>query len=668
MPADSERTASETNDEVGSSREPKGGALQFDLPFAPGEILVDKYCVQKLIGTGGVGFVVAATHVGLDDSVALKFLKPEFATHPEAVARFVTEARACFKIKNEHVARVLDVDTLPDGRPFMVMELLEGRDLRSILEAHHYLPVELAVDLALQTCEALAAAHARQIVHRDIKPENLFVTQSGEDDHIKVLDFGISKVALTQQAQQPTRKTRATVLSMMSVGTPPYMSPEQVRAASDLDARSDIWSLGCVIYELLTSKAPFERMSLMQSCAAVLEDEPLPLRESCPEAPEALEVAVMRCLRKNPAERFADVAELAQALAPFGSRSVHCADRCAELLAEGIRRSDPGRVSEPLLRTTGVRISTRSGAVAQPRRATIPADPLAPARAPNDEPAFPAAHASQAPQAPHVAHGPQASHVAHAPHAAHAPHVAPASQARHAAHAPQTPHAAHAPHAPHAAHAPHLTQDPQVAHVPQTPHSAHAPQAPHGAHAPETAHAAITPPPGMQSPALSPVLARPRPPQSGRPSRPVAYAQPPIPPSQPRTITVDPSVEVLTEADLKPQPNNWILVAVGALTLLSGAYVAFRHAQQAERANSAYVTQSPSVLAPSPATPSTTISPEHPEPSIPEFGLPREPVQVAVQPARSPGATRSAEPPKPRASKSASASKAAKDEDPDVGF
>jgi serine/threonine protein kinase len=342
----------------------------FVLPFEPDEVIAGKYRVQKLIGVGGVGFVVAATHVGLDDSVALKFLKPEFAGHQEAVTRFTIEARASFKIKNEHVARVLDVDTLPNGTPFMVMELLEGQDLRSILERHRFLPIDLAVDFALQTCEALAAAHACHIVHRDIKPENLFVTQSGEDDHIKVLDFGISKVALTQQPM-PTRKTRSTALTMVAVGTPPYMSPEQVRASNTLDARADQWSLGCVLYELLTGNAPFERMSLMQACAAVLEDEPLPLREGCPEATPELEQAVMRCLRKDPGQRFPDISELARAIAPFGARYAQCADRCVELLADGQRRSDPGyRNSDPppLRRSDSLslRVPTGSTRVSRP--------------------------------------------------------------------------------------------------------------------------------------------------------------------------------------------------------------------------------------------------------------------------------------------------------------
>jgi serine/threonine-protein kinase len=284
-----------------------------------------------LIGVGGVGFVVAATHIGLDGDVALKFLKPEFAAHPEAVHSFMLEARASFRIKNEHVARVLDVSTLPNGLPFMVMDLLEGEDLRRILGRHRVLPIDVAVDLVLQTCEALAAAHASDVVHRDIKPENLFVTGLGYQDHVKVLDFGISKIAFSSNTQEMRAARAAT---MVSVGTPPYMSPEQIRGSSNLDARADQWSLGCVLYELLTGIAPFARMSLMQACAAVLEDEPPPLRENCPQATPELEQALMRCLRKKPADRFDHIAELAWALAPFGQRYVHCAQRCSDMRSE----------------------------------------------------------------------------------------------------------------------------------------------------------------------------------------------------------------------------------------------------------------------------------------------------------------------------------------------
>jgi serine/threonine protein kinase len=309
----------------------------FATPFNPGEIINGKYCVQELIGVGGVGFVVAATHLQLDDSVALKILKPEFALHSEAVQSFTIEARASFRIKSEHVARVYDVDTLPNGVPFMVMELLRGQDLRKILRRHSYLSIDLAVDFALQTCEALATAHACQIVHRDVKPENLFVTQSGDAAHIKVLDFGISQALMSRPNAAQASAT------MVAVGTPPYMAPEQIRGALDLDARADLWSLGCVLYELLTGIAPFARMSIMQACAAVLEEEPPPLREHRPEVPPELEDAVMRCLRKDPSQRFRNAAELASALAPFAKQSLYCADRCQVLLARGARTSDPAR-------------------------------------------------------------------------------------------------------------------------------------------------------------------------------------------------------------------------------------------------------------------------------------------------------------------------------------
>ena len=315
----------------------------FSMPFQPGEVIAGKYKVIRLIGTGGVGFVVAARHVGFDEVVALKFLRPEFATHPEAVSRFTIEARASFKIKSEHVARVLDVDTLADGTPFIAMELLEGTDLRSLLDRCRMLAIEPAVDYVLQTCEALAAAHALRIIHRDIKPENLFLTGPGDEtDQIKVLDFGISKVALTGTGRQTNQ-----ALTRIAVGTPPYMSPEQVRACRDLDARSDIWSLGCVLYELLTGTAPFDRLSLMQSCAAVLEEDPVPLRDVRPVISHELDDVVLRCLQKDPAARFQDVAELAEALTPFGSGQLATySERCrAFLTGEGfLRRSTPNTV------------------------------------------------------------------------------------------------------------------------------------------------------------------------------------------------------------------------------------------------------------------------------------------------------------------------------------
>jgi serine/threonine-protein kinase len=303
-------------------------ATEFVMPFANGELIAGKYKVIDLIGTGGVGFVVSARHVRLDELVAIKFLRPEFVRNVDAVKRFTAEARANFKIKNDHVVRVLDVDALEDGAPFIVMELLEGVDLGRIVSTRGPLPAAQAVEYVLQACEAIAAAHACYVVHRDIKPENLFITRDGpEAENVKVLDFGISKLALGSALTQ--RATQANTV----LGSPPYMSPEQLRAAEEVDSRTDIWSLGCVLYELLTGVAPFERSSVPEICAAVLDDEPPPLRLMQPSIAPELDAIVLRCLQKQPELRYQDVAALAAALLPFApAEATKYAERCRKLL------------------------------------------------------------------------------------------------------------------------------------------------------------------------------------------------------------------------------------------------------------------------------------------------------------------------------------------------
>jgi serine/threonine protein kinase len=300
------------------------------VPFAPGAIIAEKYEFVGLLGSGGVAYVLSALHLELGEMVALKFLRPESLAYDDVVARFASEARAVARIKSEHVAHVYDVGTLADGQPFIVMEHLEGKDLADILAERRRLPVTVAVDYVMQACEALACAHAGGIVHRDIKPENLFLTQqAGSAEVIKVLDFGISKSAMA--AVGPSgRKSAKTMLPM---GTPGYMSPEQIRACGTVDARTDIWALGCVLSELITGVTAFDAPTQVQLGALILEREPVPLRSLMPEAPPELEAIVARCLMKDPANRFEDVAELAVALYPFGPRrSRISAERCNQVL------------------------------------------------------------------------------------------------------------------------------------------------------------------------------------------------------------------------------------------------------------------------------------------------------------------------------------------------
>lgn len=308
------------------------GASAADLCVSPGDVLGGKYRVVNLIGEGGMGYVMAATHVELGELVALKFLRPEAMQFQELVGRFAREAQAAAKIRSEHVARVYDVGTTPMGVPYIVMEHLQGQDLASLLEDGTRVSVETAVDYVMQACEGLASAHALGIVHRDIKPENLFLTQSGPGapSVIKLVDFGISKVDLTLPQPQGSRAMAQTTTLL---GSPRYMSPEQIRNSTQVDGRADIWALGCVLYELFTGHPAYNAPSLMELGAAILGDEPVPVRVLANSVPPELDAVVTRCLQKRPADRFQNVAELAAALLPFGPRRARMfAERCQSLL------------------------------------------------------------------------------------------------------------------------------------------------------------------------------------------------------------------------------------------------------------------------------------------------------------------------------------------------
>lgn len=325
-----------------------------------GTLIAGKYEVESMLGFGGMGLVLAARHLQLDDRVAIKLLRDDVDLAPEHVERFLREAQAAARLKSEHIARVVDVGTMPDGKPYMVMELLEGLDLGRVLEDAGALARPLAVDLILQVCDALAEAHANGIVHRDIKPTNLFVTSRRDGSPlVKVLDFGISKEASSDLSLTQTS-------SML--GTPTYMSPEQMRSARLADARADIWSLATVLYEMVEGCTPFDASNFAELCVAVATEDPQPMIN----APELTPV-LAQALAKSPDARFPSIAEFADALAPYSTdpqRAFRQVNRIFRLLGKtaphpGARDSTPaivplrdsGNLGAPLARDSHAQLS-----------------------------------------------------------------------------------------------------------------------------------------------------------------------------------------------------------------------------------------------------------------------------------------------------------------------
>ena len=308
-----------------------------------------------------MGFVVAAWHLELEQSVAVKLLHSFALSDGESAERFRREARAAAKIHGEHVARVLDVGVLDSGVPYMVMEYLEGHDLSDEMAKICQFTSEDATDIALQAIEALAEAHAAGIVHRDLKPANLFLATRPDGTRIvKVLDFGISK-SLGEGNAAELSLTR----SAMLIGSPLYMSPEQMRSSKDVDTRTDIWSLGVILYEMITGQAPYKGESIGELCAALLTEEAAPMHTLCAGVSPDLEAVVMRCLAKDREQRFATVSELARALLPFASPSsqVHV-DRASRML------NAPGAWSESKQVRSGA--SSALGSPEPPARALPP--------------------------------------------------------------------------------------------------------------------------------------------------------------------------------------------------------------------------------------------------------------------------------------------------------
>ena len=315
-----------------------------------------------------MGIVIAAHHLLLDVPVAVKLLSPELVRRQDIVERFLREAQAVARLKSEHVARIMDMGTLETGQPFIVMELLEGEDLEKRLARLGRIDVREAVDCVLQALEAIAQAHAAGIVHRDLKPANLFVTVTPDGSEIvKVLDFGIAKLTDARPVDREGKRSGAITGEHAVLGSPSYMSPEQLRDSGKIDQRADLWALGTILYELVTGAPAFDGPSLADIFAAILHETPVPISTRAAEAPPALGQVIARCLERDPEKRWADAAQLARALAPLGSGDFtgYC-ERIEQTLARAGKTSEPDGIPPSVTRP---RMKIRSSGAFSPAQA-----------------------------------------------------------------------------------------------------------------------------------------------------------------------------------------------------------------------------------------------------------------------------------------------------------
>lgn len=324
----------------------------LDQLAQPGQILAGKYRIERVIGKGGMGVVVAAHHLQLDEKVAIKFLLPAAVARADLLARFEREARAAVKIKNEHVARVIDVGVLETGSPFMVMEFLDGMDLAARITAEGRLSVAETADWVLQACEAIVEAHALGIVHRDLKPANLFITRGADGlESIKVLDFGISKSSGMSGSTPGSDMTQ----TQSMLGSPFYMSPEQMQSARSVDMRTDIWALGCILYQCLAGEVPFEAETLPELVLKIVQSSPRPIHQVRSDVPAALEQVIAHCLQKDRDQRYPHVGELARGLMPFAPERARSS---AERVLRVVQTSGMGQGMPPRLPSSAPRMET----------------------------------------------------------------------------------------------------------------------------------------------------------------------------------------------------------------------------------------------------------------------------------------------------------------------
>ncbi len=328
-----------------------------DPPLAAGQIIGGRYRVEAMIGAGSMGYVVSAWHLELDQRVALKILNPDVFERGEALQRFRREVRAAARIRSEHVARVTDVGTLEAGEPYMVMELLQGNNVEEEITRRGTIPLTEAVGYVLEAMEAVAEAHAAGIVHRDLKPANLFITRRADRTRlVKVLDFGISKSLADSQASHDMSLTKTGVI----IGSPLYMSPEQMRSTKDADARSDIWALGAILFQLVTGRPPYMGETIPELCAQLFSEDAPPPSTLRRDLPPGLDLILARALARDPKQRYQNVAEFGEALVEFAPASRIHVERARRVLfsQEGPSSEWPGRDQAPGAPTIAASVST----------------------------------------------------------------------------------------------------------------------------------------------------------------------------------------------------------------------------------------------------------------------------------------------------------------------